>query len=477
LDSHELILALIYSSNLNSSTTYKVMQQQDNEQLGDFLREMFNDYEAEPLDSSWGKIRRGIVPPPSQKPRLGWKPWLAGIIVLIGLIGTFTATQSRSNVSENQSVRKKTQAKDIVQPQNLLAQEIAGNSTTLTNGKTLFVNAKSEKLANPLVHSTSVIISEKEIVKTVSLKKETTTNQQEPRETSSSLTSVLVKNVSENRSESNETPSILTASINENTMLSGENTVPVLITIENRKIEAVNSLSSKPSSKLLVSLNPILPQFKQSPIEFKKKSYPLEFTISATPFFTYQRQQAILQASGKEIQNIQTYESFTRNRAGMNLNIGLSRQLSDRSNIRIGLSYTYMSQWADYEIAQDAFTLRRSSARSQDNIVRDGIAVKELERIKLLGLSVNKQYFLNPVGKVRYFASVGAEGMLNTVNGNQHIFATTSIGISYHLSNSQSLTIEPTASYDLVGGKDSNSLLKVNPYNLGIKLGLGFGKR
>lgn len=475
MDSHELILALIYSSNLNSSTTYKVMQQQDNEQLGDFLREMFNDYEAEPLDSSWEKIRHGIVPPPSHKPTLGWKPWLAGIIVLIGLIGTFTATQSRSNVSENQSVRKKNQAKDIVQPQNLSAQEIAGNSTTLTNEKTLFVNAKSKKLANPLVHSTSAIVSEKETVKTVSLNKETTTNQQEPRETVSSLTSVLVKNVSENRGESNETPSILTASINESAMLSGENTVPVL-TIENRKIEAVNSLLSKPSSKLLVSLNPILPQFKQSPIEFKKKSYPLEFTISATPFFTYQRQQAILQASGKEIQNIQTYESFTRNRAGMNLNIGLSRQLSDRSNIRIGLSYTYMSQWADYEIAQDAFTLRRSSARSQDNIVRDGIAVKELERIKLLGLSVNKQYFLNPVGKVRYFASVGAEGMLNIANGNQHLFAITSIGMSYHLSNNQSLTIEPTASYDLVGGKDSNSLLKVNPYNLGIKLGLGFGK-
>ncbi|MFN8347112.1 MAG: hypothetical protein U0X91_19075 [Spirosomataceae bacterium] len=200
----------------------------------------------------------------------------------------------------------------------------------------------------------------------------------------------------------------------------------------------------------------------------KRAGFVKLWSVSVMPLATYQR----MYIASEQIQQIQLSEPLNSGRTGMRIGTELTL-LRDRSAWRFGLSYTQMRRQTNYTLGKNTYTLNTSSNLNEPAISQQVEQVRETAEWHLLGVRADRQYQLATVGKLRYYVSLGTEGAVELTGRQPYLWGHASVGVQKLLTPHVWMSVEPTASYSLISRTATNGLLRVNPYNFGVKISLG----
>ncbi len=510
------------------------MQNPEEDILKRFLQDTFSDYEPMPTEQSWEQIHKAIHP---QKPSLGsrLKQWIVPVVALLLLIGggVWDATQSSDELKDN-SIALLTETEE-----NKLSVNTPSSSegSRPSKGRLPFAQLKLDKLFK--INKLEDNVTQQLVSKTTS--KElgelpTVTKKQsevfevipeklienEKLETYVMLVSLDEKSlleISENESyvanavrvknpvSVNEgiKPNISNAvrvqnpdspaSVNEGIKLNNYGTVRVkppvelstsvdenyqpinnAIITEVRYVKPIESLKNK---DFVISK----PQFEQAKInqinvvrETKPIRRPTYISLSIMPLQTYR----ILTVGSRDIHDLQTNKLFDSERNGFALELGIVKPIANSWNLRGGLSYLKMHQWAEYQVNTEVVSVKNSYSNSNNSSVgttdNEFIGQTQIENktLQMVGLKADVQKFLKITGRNRYFISGGTQMMYETSEKQTNVFINASAGFQHIVNKDLFLTVEPTASYLLYNINDSKSLIQTNAYNLGLKIGVNF---
>lgn len=195
------------------------------------------------------------------------------------------------------------------------------------------------------------------------------------------------------------------------------------------------------------------------------------WSVSVMPLATYQRMYVVPEGS-EQINKIHEQQALNGHRTGVRIGTELTL-LRDRSAWRFGLSYTQMRQRLQYTVSTNQYTLTTPKNASQPTVSQEIAQAEEVNEWHLVGFRADRQYQLASNGRQRYFVSVGTEGAVDLTGRQPYLWGHFSVGIQKLLTPRVWLAVEPTASYSLISRTTTNGLLRVNPYNFGVKMSLG----
>ena len=203
----------------------------------------------------------------------------------------------------------------------------------------------------------------------------------------------------------------------------------------------------------------------------KRSGFVKFWSVSIMPLATYQRMYVVPETN-VQIQQIHSQQSLNANRTGIRLGSELTL-LKDRAAWRFGVSFTQMRQQTEYTLAKNSYTLSTVANLSQPSVSQQTEQVNEMTEWHLLGIRGDRQYQLTSNGRQRYFVSLGTEGAVELSSRQPYVWGHISVGMQKLLTPRVWISVEPTASYSLVSKTTTNGLLRVNPYNFGVKVSLG----
>lgn len=203
----------------------------------------------------------------------------------------------------------------------------------------------------------------------------------------------------------------------------------------------------------------------------KRSDFVKLWSVSVMPLATYQRMYVVPEAN-EQIQQIHSQQSLNANRTGIRLGSELTL-LKERSAWRFGLSFTQMRQQTEYTLAKNSYTLSTVPNLNQPSVSQQTEQVNEMTEWQLLGIRADRQYQLTSNGRQGYFVSLGTEGAVELASHQPYVWGHLSVGMTKVLTPRVWMSVEPTASYSLVSKTTTNGLLRVNPYNFGVKVSLG----
>lgn len=195
------------------------------------------------------------------------------------------------------------------------------------------------------------------------------------------------------------------------------------------------------------------------------------WSVSVMPLATYQRMYILPEASGK-IEQVYAGEALNGSRTGLKIGTELTL-LRNHSAWRVGLSYTQMRQQTAYALATNEYTLRTNTTPNEPLVSRQIEEEVENKQLHLLGIRIDKQFNWGVLSRKRYFVGLGAETAVDMLNAEPYVWGHASIGFQKILTPHLLMTFEPTASYSLLSKTTNSGLLKVNPYNFGLKISVG----
>jgi hypothetical protein len=210
--------------------------------------------------------------------------------------------------------------------------------------------------------------------------------------------------------------------------------------------------------------------------EAKPIRRPLYVSLNIMPLQTYR----ILRVNNLNIQNLQTNNLFDSERNGLAFELGIVKSIGNKWNLRSGISYLKMRQWAEYQVNTENIAVKNSYNNSNNAAFGNndnefiGQTRIEAKTLQMVGLKTDVQRFFKITGRNRYFVSGGSELMYESTQKQGNIFINASAGFQHLVNKDCFLTIEPTASYLLNNINDSKSLIQTNAYNLGLKIGVSF---
>ena len=210
--------------------------------------------------------------------------------------------------------------------------------------------------------------------------------------------------------------------------------------------------------------------------EAKPIRHHLYVSMNITPLQTYR----ILTVNSQDIQNLQTNNTFDSERNGFAIDLGITKTIGNKWNLRGNISYLKMRQWAEYQVNTSNISVKNSNNYS-NNVAFGGNDNEfigqtriEAKTLQMVGLKADVQRFFRISGRNRYFISSGSQLMYELTQKQSNVFINASAGFQHLVNKDCFLTIEPTASYLLNNINDSKSLIQTNAYNLGLKVGLSF---
>ena len=485
--------------------------------LARFLQDTFSDYEPEPSDITWEHIRKEIQP---QQPGVGagLRQWIIPVVALFLLIGgiafNWENTENNSELAMNSTKEKLKNDPQIIDYQQI-------NTKKSTKQNTANINEKSEKL---YVNKTTSNVESKVLfevekpfevptfstTKTASIAKqnvqEYAVNKKEfvgiedksvalynaipvivsvygVSKTDNGLRKVVSLgdpvNTDYNMEEKSQKSFNLT---NSNSDILSVVSVPINNSVNDATIQEVRYIKPLETLKnkdfVLIKNQIILPKINAINIyrESKPVRRPLFVSMSFTPLQTYR----ILTVNSQNIQNLQTNNTFDSERNGWAFDLGITKQIGNKWNLRSGISYLKMRQWAEYQVNTNNISVKNSNnysnAVSVGNNDNEFIGQTRIEQktLQMVGLKADVQRFFKVTGRNRYFISGGSQLMYESTQKQSNIFINASAGFQHLVNKDCFLTIEPTASYLLNNINDSKSLIQTNAYNLGLKVGLSF---
>ncbi len=517
------------------------MKNSEEDILKRFLQDTFSDYEPEPSDLTWENIRKEIQP---QQPQIGegLKRWIVPVVALLLLIGGIIFnnqyTENKPELAMNSGVENAKNDLQIADYQKINAEKLINKSIDNTNEKSekIYVNTATSKVESKVlpkveksleVPTFSTIATDPNVKSkvqeySVSTKEFIGINHEMP--VVSSLSNSLDKNVvvsipsnnrlrkivslgnpvnPDNNVKDNvvrknnpikvQNPANITDKIAKSSYIIGvkssveipanfanesinHNSVNDAIIQEVRYIKPLEMLKNKDFA--LVKNQLTLPQISQINInqEAKPVRRPVYVSVGITPLQTYR----ILTVNNKNIQNLQTNNLFDSERNGWAFELGITKPIGNKWNLRSSISYLKMRQWAEYQINTGNISVKNSNNYSNAVTVGNtdnefiGQTRIEAKTLQMVGLKADVQRFFKITGRNRYFISGGSQLMVEPSEKQTNVFINASAGFQHLVNKDCFLTIEPTASYLLNNINDSRSLIQTNAYNLGLKVGLSF---
>lgn len=195
------------------------------------------------------------------------------------------------------------------------------------------------------------------------------------------------------------------------------------------------------------------------------------WSVSVMPLATYQRMYVLPEANDR-INRIHGQQSLNGHRTGLRVGTELTL-LRDRSAWRFGVGFTQMRQRLIYSLSTDHYTLSTSANPGQPTVSQQTAQAEEVNEWHLLGIRADRQYQWATNGRQRYFVSIGTEGAVDLAGRQPYLWGHLSAGVQKLLTPHVWMSVEPTASYSLIGRTAPNGLLRINPYNFGVKVSVG----
>ena len=493
--------------------------------LKQFLQDTFSDYEPEPSDLTWEHIRKEVQP---QQPNVGagLRQWIVPVVVLLLLIAGITWNK---NNLENKTELAIISSKEYlnIEPQVIDYQDIKfnkllkiGRNNTEEISEKTFVNEATSKVESKVLFEVERSF-EVPAFSTISTKPISTQNVQEyavsPKEfveiedktvvastvvsvrtdsspvvvkvfTNNGISSEIVSEKIDNNAnikkrkftQTNQNFQAVTQTeeVNENRdeNIINHNQLNDAIIQEIRHIKPVEMLKNK--DFVLVKNELMLPQISKINInrEAKPIRRPLFVSMSFTPLQTYR----ILTVNSQNVQNLQTNNLFDAERNGFAFDLGITKSVGNKWNLRGNVSYLKMRQWAEYQVNTAVISVKNSNnysnAVSVGNNDNEFIGQTRIEAktLQMVGFKADVQRFFKVTGRNRYFISAGSQLMIEPSEKQTNVFINASAGFQHLVNKDCFFTIEPTASYLLNNINDSKSLIQTNAYNLGLKVGVSF---
>ena len=515
------------------------MKNSEEDILKRFLQDTFSDYEPEPNGQTWENIRKEIQP---QQPHVGtgFKQWILPAVALLLLIGGIVwsgndeennselvtnSTQKNVNISsqivdyqkikakktsrynpiniakeyektyvnktaskvESMIIQKveqslelptfpiilaKSMAKQNLQEYSVSTKEFAGmddKSTMIIRQNNAENNANIEKnIANDASENIPVVVS----ISTDNPTQNAVNNPVVVSISTDNLSQNAVNNSRENLNSDGNSTDIIYKSINS----TNHNLINDAVIEEVRYVKPLETLKNKDFALIKNELR--LPQINEVSInrEAKPIRRPVYLSLSIMPLQTYR----ILTINSRNIQNLQTNNLFDSERNGWAFELGITKPIGNKWNLRSSISYLKMRQWADYQVNTENISVRNSNSYSNAVSVGNndnefiGQTRIESKTLQMVGLKVDVQRFFKISGRNRYFISGGSQLMVEPTQKQGNVFINASAGFQHLVNKDCFLTIEPTASYLLNNINDSKSPVQTNAYNLGLKIGLNF---
>lgn len=212
-------------------------------------------------------------------------------------------------------------------------------------------------------------------------------------------------------------------------------------------------------------------QVKTPILASKRSDFVKLWSASIMPLATYQRMYVLPEAN-EQIQQIHSQQPLNVNRTGVRVGSELTL-LKERSAWRFGVSYTQMRQQTKYTLSKNSYTLSTIANLSQPSVSQQTEQVNQMTQWHLLGIRADRQYQLTSNGRQRYFVSLGTEGSVELSSRQPYVWGHFSVGMQKLVTPRVWMSVEPTASYSLVSKTTTDGLLRMNPYNFGIKVSLG----
>jgi hypothetical protein len=202
----------------------------------------------------------------------------------------------------------------------------------------------------------------------------------------------------------------------------------------------------------------------------KRKSFDSRaaWTLSVQPFQTFQYLTNHISTSDFQLAALHIPPAWSQARTGVQVQAGVERALTKRLSWRLSGVYRAMPQFVNYQISTSEFLVKETGP-NQVSIERVTIDISEQKTRQWLGLQAGYAYHFNR----GFFVSAAAEGSIDWANSHAtQLGLTASAGWARYLGGRYSLVVEPTYTYFFQKTTDTRQVLQIQPYTLGMKLGL-----
>lgn len=192
--------------------------------------------------------------------------------------------------------------------------------------------------------------------------------------------------------------------------------------------------------------------------------------VGVTPLRTFQIL-TVRPGNGVVYQNFVLPAKISAETVGYKFSAGV-----ERKGFQLLLNYGQFKQSYRYEIATSEFTVGPGLSGNYE-VVRKGIPQEEHSTARLVGMSVKKHAVRRSHFLRNYFGDVGAEFSRDLTSKKNMAWVNAGFGKELFAGNNVVMTVGPYFEYSLSKLRNPDNPFKIQPYQIGLSVGLRFVKK
>ncbi|MPR34768.1 hypothetical protein [Salmonirosea aquatica] len=192
--------------------------------------------------------------------------------------------------------------------------------------------------------------------------------------------------------------------------------------------------------------------------------------VSLTPTNTFQTL-TVNPHSDMVYQNFRFPAPVSSHSLGYKVSAGL-----EKKGFQFLFTYGQLRQSVRYEIATDEFQVEQATAHDY-RVVRHGTPVEDRNTFKLAGLAIKKHTVLRSGPFRHYFGDLGVEVNHELTHGQSAAWVNLGLGKQLALDNRTLLTVGPYLEYGFSKFTMPVNNFQIQPYQIGISIGISYSRR
>jgi hypothetical protein len=194
------------------------------------------------------------------------------------------------------------------------------------------------------------------------------------------------------------------------------------------------------------------------------------FIVGLTPLRTFQIL-TVRPGNGVVYQNFVLPAKISAETVGYKFSAGV-----ERKGFQLLLNYGQFKQSYRYEIATSEFTVGPDLSGNYQ-VVRKGIPQQENSMVRLVGMAVKKHTVRQSHFLRNYFGDVGAEFSRDLTSKKNMVWLNAGFGKELFAGNNVVMTVGPYFEYSLSKLRNPDNPFKIQPYQIGLSVGLRYVKK
>lgn len=192
--------------------------------------------------------------------------------------------------------------------------------------------------------------------------------------------------------------------------------------------------------------------------------------VGLTPLRTFQIL-TVRPGNGVVYQNFVLPAKISAETVGYKFSAGV-----ERKGFQLLLNYGQFKQSYRYEIATSEFTVGPGLSGNYE-VVRKGIPQEENSTVRLVGMAVKKHVVRRSHFLRNYFGDVGAEFSRDLSSKKNLVWLNAGFGKELFAGNNVVMTVGPYFEYSLSKLRNPDNPFKIQPYQIGLSVGLRYVKK